>query len=814
MPDRNWRRAPLSRPRWRPVALAALLACSGAAAQQAPAAPAGTPTSAPGADESARPSGGRVTPALRTSTGDAGLPVVIEADRLYGTPDLESVAEGQVELRRGLLKLKADRVSYRQPDDMVHASGAVRIESQGNVFSGPEVALNLTRFEGYFVEPTYFFSRMQAGGHAERFNFLGENRGEAIRATYTSCPAEDPDWILTTDKVTLDIDANEGRAEGGVLRFMGVPILGAPVLSFPLSDARKSGWLPPSIGIDNKSGFELSVPYYWNIAPNRDATITPTILTRRGFGTAAEFRYLEPGARGTLQLFGLPDDQEANRDRWSLNLDQRGEWQAGPAGEIGYAWLQQRASDKDFWKDFSNGLPSLTPRLLPTDASAVRRFRTGWGETQAYARVQSWQVLQETDPTEQIIAPYQREPQMGLRQIGSAGGFEWRWETEANRFRNEDTSLQQGSRVHALGSIAYPLYPLGTPSWVVTPRASFNAAAYDVEQPMSDGRTRASRVIPTISLDSRWVFERETSAFGRELTQTLEPRLLYVNTPFRDQSALPNFDSAANDYNFTSVFAENVFSGVDRVSDVHQITAGVITRYLDRDSGAEALRLGIAQRLLLSDQRVTPDGEPVTQRWSDLLLLGATNVVPNWWLDGTLQYSSEIGRSVRSVLGARYSPGPLRTINASYRFTRDSTEQIEVGWQWPLNGAGRQYASELLAHDQAARVGDAPQRLVPSAGCVGAWYTVGRVNFSRRDSRVTDALVGFEYDAGCWIGRIVAERLSTGRSEATTRLMFQLELVGLSRLGSNPLSTLRDNIPGYRLLRDEAAPAASSLTSP
>lgn len=755
-----------------------------------------------------------MTPSLRSGSGDAGLPVVIEADRLYGTPDLESVAEGNVELRRGLLRLKADRVAYGQPDDMVRASGSVEIESQGNVFRGPELALNLTRFEGYFVEPTYFFSRMQAGGKAERFNFLGEHRGEAIHATYTSCPGDDPAWILSTDRVTLDIDANEGRAEGGVLRFMGVPILAAPVLSFPLSDERKSGWLPPSIGIDNKSGFDLAVPYYWNIAPNRDATITPTVLTRRGFGSAAEFRYLEPGARGLVQVFGLPDDRVANRDRWSLNLDQRGEWAAGPAGEIGYAWMQQRVSDTDYWKDFNRDLPSLTPRLLPTDASAVRRFRSSWGETQAYTRIQKWQVLQETDPNERIIAPYQREPQIGVRQLGAAGGFEWRWETEANRFRNEDVTLQQGSRVHALGSLAYPLYPLGTPSWIITPRASFNAAAYDTEQPMADGRTRASRFIPTVSLDSRWVFERETSAFGRNITQTLEPRLLYVNTPFRNQSSLPNFDSAPNDYNFTSVFAENVFSGIDRVSDVHQLTAGVISRYLDSETGAEALRLGIAQRLLFSDQLVTPDGVPVTQRWSDLLLLGATNVVPDWWLDGTLQYSSDINRSVRSVLGARYSPGPLKTINASYRFTRDSTEQIEVGWQWPLNAPARQYASELLAHDQAQRNAETPTRMTPSAGCVGAWYTVGRINYSQRDSRVTDALVGFEYDAGCWIGRIVAERLSTGRSEATTRLMFQLELVGLSRLGSNPLSTLRDNIPGYRLLRDEAAPAATSLTSP
>jgi LPS-assembly protein len=252
---------------------------------------------------------------------------------------------------------------------------------------------------------------------------------------------------------------------------------------------------------------------------------------------------------------------------------------------------------------------------------------------------------------------------------------------------------------------------------------------------------------------------------------------------------LPSFDSWGKDFNDVSVYSDNAFTGVDRVSDAHQMTMGVTTRLIDAASGVEALRLGLAQRYLFRDQRVTanpdgtPDGPTLTQRFSDVLLLGAATLSPRWTLDAAVQYSPEIDRAMRSVVSARYSPGPFRTLSTSYRLARGLSEQLELGWQWPLYEAARN----------------------PSAGgsCRGSFYGVGRLNYSLKDSRITDSIVGFEYDAGCWIGRVVAERLSTGRTEATTRLLIQLELVGLSRLGSNPLKVLKDNIPGYQLLREE-----------
>jgi LPS-assembly protein len=725
------------------------------------------------------------------------LPIILQARELRGRPDLETVAEGDAEFRRGGLVIRADRLSYDHPDDLAVAHGHVRVSRDGNIYSGPELQLKVQAFEGFFLNPTYFFSRTGAGGSAQRVDFIDDQRAIATQATYTSCPADGsggPAWLLSTRRIKLDFEANEGIAEGAVLRFLGVPILAAPVLSFPLSDARKSGWLPPNINIDNKSGLQVSVPYYWNIAPNHDATLTPGLSAKRGVLLGGEFRYLEPNYNGEVNLNLLPNDRLTGRARHALRLNH----EAALPHDALFAARVLRVSDDNYWKDFARDVPSLTPRLLLSDLQASGPF----GDWTTYARALRWQVLQSADSP--IDAPYERLPQIGARILNRFGsGFEVGFEGEFNRFTNPqgvvETTRQTGMRVHALASLARPWV---TPGWSLTPKLTLNAASYALDRPIAvptsplDGRTSASRVIPTFSLDSAWVFERDASWFGRAVRQTLEPRLLYVNTPFRDQSGLPNFDSAGKDFNFESIYTENAFSGIDRVSDAHQLTAGVTTRLLDPRTGAEALRLGIAQRYLFRDQLVTPEGTPFTRRFSDVLLLGSSNLIPRWTLDASLQYSPDINRIVRSVVGARYSPGPFRTLSATYRLTRGLTEQVELGWQWPIYGPAPTEAKHAPSFSSAG------------SSCKGTWYGVGRINYSTRDSRITDSVVGLEYDAGCWIGRVVAERLSTGRSEASTRLLLQLELVGLSQLGSNPLQVLKDNIPGYRLLRDRAATPA------
>ena len=761
-----------------PLALAAALLLSHASVR------------AQGATASAPPR--PASAASAASAAQGSLPLTVQANSLRGRPDLDVVAEGDVQLQRGRITIRSDRLSYDSVEDRARAQGNVQIlTSEGDRFSGPELNLQLQRFEGYFLQPEYYFARNGAGGRAARIDFIDSNRAQLSQATYTSCTVDGggmPAWLLSMDRVKLDFQANEGIAEGAVLRFLGVPILALPALSFPLSDARKSGWLPPSVNIDNKSGLDLQVPYYWNIAPQRDATLTPLLYTRRGLGVDAEFRYLEPRHQGEVRAHWLPNDIVFGDKRLALQWRQQGRALGAAVEALRWGHAGLRVSDDTYWKDFPRVLHSFTPRLLPLATHVERDLRIAGVGTMLYARTQHWQVLQDVDPLAVISAPYNRAPQLGWRSASAlplrGHGLAVDFELEANRFElsHDDAGppRPEGWRAHALASVSRTWRTPG--SWL-TPRLALNLASYRTDLPMSDGRRSASRAIPTLSVDSGLVFERNANWLGRNFLQTLEPRVFYLNTPFRDQATLPLFDSAAKGFNTVSLFSDNAFTGVDRVSDAHQVTAGVTTRLLDPATGVEALRLGVAQRYLLRDQQITPDGVPLTQRFSDLLLAGSTRVSSRWIFDAALQYSPDLKRATRSVLSARYSPGPLQTIAASYRLARGASEQLDIGWQWPVY------------RGQAS----------PGSACNGTLYSVGRINYSLKDSRITDSLAGFEYDTGCWIARAVAERVSTGRTEATTRLLLQLELVGLSRLGSNPLQVLKDNIPGYQLLRDNRA---------
>ncbi len=744
---------------------------------------------------------------LGAPTKSGGKPaLVMSGAKVSAQMDQQAEAEGGVELRYGELTVNADKLNYRVVEDLARADGHVRINHQGNVFTGPLLQLYVSRFEGEFLTPSFFLAATGGAGKADVIKFIDSEHLSATKATYSSCPVVDdkgPDWQISARQLRMDLAANEGQAEGAVLRFLGVPILAAPSLSFPLSSARKSGWLPPNIFLDNRSGLEFGVPYYWNIAPQRDATFAPFIMSKRGVGLDSEFRYLEPGHAGRINVDLLPGDRVFGHSRWDLKLNNDGAF-----GDWRYRLRSERVSDDDYWKDMSRRVESQTPRLLSSDLNVSRRKELSWGVIDTYARLQHWQPLQGTDALAQFDSPYQRSPQIGVRVTtaadeavldsfrpwGRKARLEGGLELEYNRFDLPGSALPGqapgGQRVHALGHVAAPV---GGEAWWLIPRVSVNAAGYDLDRAQADGRTRMGRVIPTFSLDHGWVFERNTTLFGRAMRQTLEPRVFYVNTPFRDQANLPNFDSAPKDFNFDSIYTDNPFSGVDRVSDLHAVSAGATTRWVSAAQGEEILRLGAVQRFLLRDQLVTPDGQPVTQRFSDLLLAAAAHLDEKWWADGTLEFNPQTNRSVRSVLRARYSPGPFKTVSVAYRYARAQSEQVELAWQWPIYGQ------------------PVTSRGADSKSCGGAWYSAGRVQYSLRDKRLTDSVAGFEYDAGCWVLRWGIERLSTGRAEANTRLMLQLELVGLSQLGSNALKVLKDNVPGYRRLSSDRSPSSDFL---
>ena len=743
--------------------------------------------------------------AEKVPQGDANKPpTFVFGDSITGRPNLETVVDGNAELRRGGKALKADRIEFYQPDDTMNARGNVRVSNDGNQYSGPELNIKLDTFEGYFQQPTYRFLSNGGNGTASRIDFINDKNLVAHDASFTTCErgnetSWEPAWVLTGSSFRFDQEAETGEATGAVLRFKNVPILALPTISFPLSDKRKSGLLPPTFNLDSVSGAVVEQPYYMNIAPNRDATLTPTVMSKRGVGLAGEYRYLERNYSGRLRTNYVPNDKLRGIDRWSYSLQQTGRVATGvPAiGNIGLNLNLNRVSDDNYWRDFPRSNSTLTQRLLANDASA------SWsrGYFSSSVRALTYQTLQ--DPLSPIVPPYSRLPQITAAYtrinapIAGQKGFDWSVSSDFTRFSSDRSlTLQPNSdRAVALAQISRPWV---APGWYITPKMQLHATSYKFDAPLINGATTASRIVPTFSLDSGLQFERKGSYFGRDFTQTLEPRAFYVRTPFRDQSALPNYDSGANDFNFATIFTENSFVGNDRISDANLLTLGVTSRLLRPDTGAEALRFGIAQRLRFSDQNVTlPGGLPVTDRISDVLFGTSINWVPQWTFDGTVQYNPKLGVSERSVFGARYNPGNYRVISAALRRQRGISNSADIGWQWPINDLW----------------GDKGQELGAGRGQGGGrYYGVGRLNYSFQDKKLVDGVLGIEYDGCCWIGRVVLQRSQNSTATSNTRILFQLELVGFSRLGVDPLQVLRTNIPRYQYLRDQVT-APSRFTN-
>ncbi|WP_332751653.1 LPS-assembly protein LptD [Hydrogenophaga sp.] len=732
-------------------------------------------------------------------------PTFVSGDRIEGQTDSITAVEGNAELRRHDTVIRADRLQLDQRNNEAQAKGNVLINRSGDRFEGPELQMNVETYQGTFTQPTFNLLKNEGTGDASRVDFLDEDHAVAHDARYSTCPRTPgaswmPDWMVRATKIEFDNVNEMGTATNGVLEFKGVPILGWPYFSFPLTDARKSGLLPPTLNIDNISGLEVTLPYYLNIAPNLDATLYPTLMSKRGVDLGAEVRYLQPTYVGQVRGAFMPSDQLRDANRWGYTA-QHSQTLTGTGlafgGSAGLYLNLNRVSDDDYWRDFPRATSSLTTRLLASDAV----YSWGKGPWSVSAGAYTWQTLQDIDAP--ITPPYDRLPSVAVRygrsdaQVANLSGVDWSVLSEYTRFQSIPSLTRQtnGSRALTVAEISRRFQ---APGWFIKPRAQLHATQYSFDSALANGSRSASRVLPTLSLDSGLIFERDASYFGRSFLQTLEPRAFFTWTPYRDQSLLPNYDSAANDFNLASIYSENVFGGNDRISDTRALTVGVSSRLLDPDSGAEVVRLGVAQRYLFRDQNVflpnssgLSGGDPVNERLSDILLAARVQWSPRWLTDTNVQYSPGNRESVRTTLSGRYTPSKYRVLSAAYRLQRGSSEQFDVGWQWPLN--------DLFGEPARTEV---PGRALGP----GQWYSVGRINYSVPDRKVVDLVAGFEYDAGCWVGRIVLERLQRSTAVANQRILFQLEFTGFSRIGSNPLKTLKDNVPRYQYLREEINP--------
>jgi LPS-assembly protein len=725
-------------------------------------------------------------------------PIFIFADTVTSRPDLEAVMDGNAELRKNETVIKAKRIDYNQVTDIAKVAGDVVINQGGNRFWGTDLELGVTDFTGFFSQPSYKFYKSGGQGSAERMEFVSERSAIAKFASYSTCKRPEPsdgkpwrpDWIFTADKLDFDMEQDVATASGATLRFMDVPILALPDISFPMSSARKSGVLAPSITSDSISGFIVTQPVYWNIAPNRDATFFPTLITNRGFDMGGEFRYLEPNSSGTVRADYLPNDKLYGGSRWGFALDQRNILRTPLAGSSDalVSLKLNRVSDDSYWRDFPTNNASLTQRLLNNELSTTAALG-GWA---TQFRVQRWQTLQ--DPTSAITPPFDRTQLTTKRSFVLSSGLQLQVDGDITAFKS-DTSLTAQPNGRRLFGNAQLSKPWVTPSGFITSKVMFNASSYQVDSAIAGVADRSfQRYVPTFSLDSGLFFEREASLLDAAYIQTLEPRLFYVRTPYRDQSGLPNYDSGAKDFSLATIYSENPFVGNDRIADMNRLTVGVTSKFINPTTGAQALRLGVAQRLSFSDQLVTLPGTVATAgRLSDMLVNAAVNIMPTWTVDSTVQFGATSGAAERTTISSRYSPSNYRSISAAYRMEQGVSEQVDINWQWPLGDLFSRADDNEGASSSGRGLG--PNR----------WYSVARLNYSVFDKRLVNAIAGFEYDADCWIGRMVLEKTQLDVNTTNQRIMFQIEFTGFARVGISPLASLRSNIPRYQNLREQTS---------
>ena len=701
------------------------------------------------------------------------LPVTIQAEEIGGRPDRRLDLNRNVEITRGQSGITADTACYLRVEDEVTATGNVNMWRFGDRYKGDELQLNLETGKGYLLNPTYFLADSNGQGQADRIDFLGEQQAVVRNGTYSTCEGPDPDWYLKSSTLRLDSGRDVGTAGKTIIYFKDVPIIGTPAMSFSLSGQRRSGWLPPTVGFGSQGKAEVMVPYYVNIAPNRDLTLYPRMMFDRGFQMGATGRYLGSTYQGETHVEVLPDDRETNTTRW--RVDSLHSQSIKP--NWSYGWNLHGASDDEYPSDFSRTVAASAERQL------LREVRTDyygqfWSLT---ARAQNYQVLQDpaaaTNPSLTVPRPYDRLPQINFRAARyDVAGFDWSIDAEATRF--DHPTWVTGNRAVVQGQVSYPIV---RPGWFVTPKLMYNAAKYDIqEHPDRVGLdTKLTRTIPTFSLDSGMVFERQTTLFGGAATQTLEPRLFYVYTPYENQDDVPLFDTGRAGFNYAQLFSENRYVGLDRVSDANQVTAALVSRFIQED-GAERLRLAFGQRLYLEEPRVRIPGEEQHKSRSDLLLAAAGTISESWTFDSGVQYDANGSSLYSSNVGVQWRPGPMKVLNAEYRYQRDSFRNIDLSAQWPI---GRR------------------------------WYGVGRVSYALRSygvgqevnpatgGKLIESLIGLEYKADCWVFRMGAQRFVTAAQETSTPIFFQLELNGLSRLGlGNPLESFNKSIPGYTRL--------------
>jgi len=690
------------------------------------------------------------SPEKNVSENNQTKPAVIEADKLTGKKKDQIEASGNATLSKGNQSIRADRLLYQQSTQDLDAEGSVVMQQDGNTLSGPHLQINLGSNSGTMEQPQFHLEENNSRGSAEVLRIQDRQHITLENATYTTCPAGNDDWFMKMDALELDRERQIGEAHGASVEFKGVPFLYTPWMDFPLNDQRKSGFLAPVFGGTSQGGTEITLPYYWNIASNKDATFAPRVMLKRGLLLNNEYRYLGSSYGGEMHIDVLPNDSLAERDRAHFSLRHDHQLAEGYNGYVNF----NRVADDAYFRDLGDAV-NATSQVNLLQEGGLRYGSDSWN---AMVRVQRYQTLQ--DPFARIVEPYERLPQLTLDARKNLAGARVSMASEFVSF-SHPTEVN-GRRMVINPGVSYPL--IDESAMYLTPKVAFHGTKYVLGNNNTKALPNTLRMVPIYSLDGGMSFERDSILFGGDYLETFEPRIFYVYVPYRSQDSLPVFDTAQADFSFTQMFTENRFFGSDRIGDADHVTLAVTSRLLEQGTGMERLRMTLGERFSFKTPRVNLITPTTTINKSDILLAIAGKITDAWMLDSEFQFDPNQSHTQRYNIAARYHPEPGKVFNTGYRFSRNALRQVDVSSQWPLSGR---------------------------------WDAVGRWNYSLQDRRTLEAVAGLEYNQSCWTMRIVAQRFATAAQQFNSGLFVQLELNDFVKVGSDSLGLLKQSVPGY-----------------
>lgn len=681
----------------------------------------------------------------------ANAEIQITSDDATVEVDGDAVLRGNVQVRQGDREIQADRVEYNAQSSAFRVEGTVQYKDPLVNLKGRDGDYSPTS-GARFNEAEFELRDRSARGAAESIDLSPQGILRLNGVTFTTCPADDVAWQVRAGALTLNTGERIGSGRDARVDFKGVPILYLPWLSFPLGTARKSGFLFPSVGHSTRSGGQLAVPFYWNIAPNADMTFEPLFYTRRGLDLSGQARHMSASERTELNWNFLPSDDIADRDRSLVNLQHRYEL----PGELRFSIDAANASDPAYFEDFGQGPEGTSVAFLKRLAQLTYRDENWNIALQAEHFQTIFQQLSEFE------RPYARVPRLVADADFGWGQRHWLrygFESEVVNFDRQEGVT--GWRYDIAPRFALELEG---PGYFFRPGAAWRYTGYSLDNALPHQRS-LHRSLPIASVDAGLLFERSSGTGGKR-TLTLEPRFLYLYVPFRDQNDLPIFDTALPDLNLVQLFRTNRYVGADRISDANQISVGVTSRLLETDSGRQYLEATLGQTYYFRTPRVQLPGEVLSNRdESDLIAELALTAYRDWNIGVGLQWDPSSGDAERSQVRLQYAPADDRVINLGYRFQEQRIEQAEVSGAWPI---GRR------------------------------WGAFARLVYSLRDDTALERFAGFEYRACCWRLRMVGRRfIRSSTGEQDTSFFLQLELNGLASVGSAADAFLEGAIRGY-----------------